>query len=161
VSGARPAPGDRLLGLWQRLRPLPGGSWLFSRCLGLLVPYTGSIGAHVRELRPGFARVTMRDRRAVRNHLGSVHAVALVNLGEVTSGIALLAALPPATRSIPVAISIEFLKKARGMLRCECTCIAPPIIDPIEQDIGADIQDLEGDVVARVKVRWRLSPPLP
>ncbi len=160
MSGARPAPTERLLGLWQRLQALPGGSWVFSRCLGLLVPYTGSIGAHVRELRPGFARVTMRDRRAVRNHLGSVHAVALVNLGEVTSGIALIAALPPGTRSIPVALSIEFLKKARGPLTCECACTAPPIGSPVEQDVGADIRDVEGDVVARVKVRWRLSPPL-
>lgn len=159
MSGARPAPAEQLLGLWRRLAPLPGGDWIFSRCLGLMVPYTGSIGANVRELRPGFARVTLRDHRAVRNHLGSIHAVALANLGEVTSGLALITSLPPGIRSIAVALSIDFLKKARGRLESECTCSAPAVTASVEHDIAADIRDQAGDVVARVRVRWRLSPP--
>ena len=160
MGGVRPAQADRLLGLWRQLHALPGGSWVFSRCLGLIVPYTGSIGAHVRELRPGFARVTMRDRRALRNHLGSIHAVALANLGEVTSGLALLASLPPEVRSIPVALSIDFLKKARGPLQCVCSCTSPAIVATLEQDVTAGISDAAGDIVAQVRVRWRLSPPL-
>lgn len=160
MPGVSAGPGERLLGLWQRVRPFPGGSWVFSRCLGLMVPYTGSVGPHVRELRPGYARVTMRDRRAVRNHLGSIHAVALANLGEVTSGLALLALLPPGIRAIPVALSIDFVKKARGPLHCECACTAPAVSDSVEQDVGAEIRDGANEVVARVKVRWRLSPPL-
>jgi acyl-coenzyme A thioesterase PaaI-like protein len=101
----------------------------------------------------------MRDRRALRNHLGSIHAIALANLGEVTSGLALLALLPPGIRSIPVALTIDFLKKARGALECQCTCTAPSVSDSIEHDICSEIRDREGEMVARIRVRWRLSPP--
>ena len=46
-------PALRLLSQWQRLHRLPGGRWLFSRLIGLFVPYTGSIGARVETLAPG------------------------------------------------------------------------------------------------------------
>jgi acyl-coenzyme A thioesterase PaaI-like protein len=143
--------------LWQRLHKLPGGSWLFSRILAWVNPYTGSIGANVKVFKPGYTQIHLRDRRRVRNHLNSVHALALANLGEVTSGLAMLGTLPAGTRGIPTQLSTEYFKKARGYLIAESHCTPPVVTEDTDFKVYADIQDSSGDVVARTTVNWRLG----
>ena len=152
------SPGARLLSLWRILTPLPGGRWLFSIVVGQMVPYTGTIGARIVELRPGYSQARMRDRRRVRNHLQSIHAVALVNLAEVTGGLAMLTGVPPTLRAIVVGLSIEYLKKARGTLTAESTVDLPPITESREIQVLATVRDEANDVVARATVRWLVGP---
>ncbi len=148
--------------LWSRLHPLPGGTWLFSRILGWMVPYTGTIGAHVRKLEPGRVQITLRDRRKVRNHLNSIHAVALVNLGEVASGLAMLTVLPSGIQSIVTGLAIEYEKKARGTLTATSTVTLPPAItEETTVDVTAEIRNAAEEMVARITVTWRLRPPSP
>ena len=157
-ASARPdAPGQRVLGLWRRCEHLPFGRALFGMVFGTMVPYSGSIGATVLTLEPGHARLALRDRRAVRNHLGSVHAVALTNLGELASGLAMTTALPAGVRGIVLRIESEYTKKARGTLVAEARVSVPEVKGPTDHEVRAEICDASGAVVATIRVHWRLG----
>jgi acyl-coenzyme A thioesterase PaaI-like protein len=153
------SPGSSLLGTWARTRALPLGRRVFSWYVGRRAPYTGTIGAMVRDIEPGYARVTLRDRRAVRNHLASIHAVALANLGELTTGLAVSTALPSSVRGIPVRLAVSYQKKARGTITAECRCAPIPALTESEDRVAtAQLTDDSGDVVANVEAVWRLGP---
>jgi acyl-coenzyme A thioesterase PaaI-like protein len=152
------APGELIRTWWQRLAPLPGGRWLFSRFMGWRTPYTGSMGAIVCELEPGYARVQLPDRRRVRNHLDSLHAVALLNLAEFATGLAVLVGLPPDVRGIVTGLSITYHKKARGRITAECRCTIPTVTADQVYEVQATLTDPAGDVVARATAQWRLGP---
>src|SRR5512146_14115 len=156
-AAARRGPGERVLELWRACGRLPFGRALFAALFGRMVPYSGSIGARVLLLDAGHATIALRDRRAVRNHLGSVHAVALTNLGELTSGLAMTTALPPGVRGIVRSIESEYVKKARGTLVAESHVVVPVVTGDTDVEVRAEIRDEGGDVVANVIVHWRLG----
>lgn len=160
MAPANPSPGRQLLANWQRLSALPFGKEIFSWIVGRSAPYTGTVGGVYQEIRAGYARVALRDRRKVRNHLASVHAVALVNVAEMTSGVALLTALPHGVRGIVTGLSIDYAKKARGTLTCVCETQPPSSIETTQTfDVHATISNMMGEIVSTATVHWRLSPP--
>ena len=150
--------GPKLRSLWQMAASKPGGKWLFSKLLGKIVPYTGSIGASVETMEPGYCIVTLTDRRRVRNHLRSVHAIALSNLGEMTTGLALMNSLPDNARGILTELSIKYSKKARGKLTAECRCEIPTHNAEREYILLGEIRDENHDVVAIVNTHWLIGP---
>lgn len=143
---------------WQRLSRWPGGSRLFSLGLGLIAPYSGSIGARVEEIRHGYARVSLRDRRRVRNHLHSIHAIALINLGEIATGLAVLSSIGSEMRGIVLALHADYLKKARGRLVATAEFRLPAELgDNTACEVEAELRDAEDEVVAVVRATWLLG----
>lgn len=151
-------PVERLRSTWQRLSPKPGGKFVFSKLFARFIPYSGSVRPEILELAPGRAVIAIEDRRAVRNHLDSVHAVALANLGEMSTGLALGFGMPADGRSILVRLSCEYLKKARGRLVATCEAPAVASTEPRDYEVVSVIRDGKGDAVARATAVWKVGP---
>jgi len=147
----------KVLALWNTFSSYPFGKWLFSFLIRFVNPYTGRLGAQIDHFEKGHVEVLLKDKKKNRNHLNSVHAVALTNLGEFTSGIAVLGSLPSNVRGIVTHISIDFIKKARGTLRAVCRCEPPEVNEDTEFIVQADIFDSANDLVSKVNVTWKLG----
>ena len=149
--------GRRLLALWRLCARFPGGAWVFQQIFAWTVPYSASTAPRVRVLAPGHAEVEIPDRRANRQHLGSVHAIALMNVAEMASGLAMVSGLPDGVRSIVREIRMEYLKKARGTIRAVSRVTIPTVTGDVDHEVTADCVDRTGAVVARATVAWRLG----
>jgi uncharacterized protein (TIGR00369 family) len=152
------SPTNSIRDLWDRLSGLPGGKIIFSRLASEAAPYTATIRARVEDLRRGHAEVSMRDRYRVRNHLQSVHAVALVNLAELTGNLALAYSLPDDARFIVSGISIDYIKKARGKILGVCDCPVPETSERKEYEVIVSLRNPAGEEVARATLRSLVGP---
>jgi acyl-coenzyme A thioesterase PaaI-like protein len=143
---------------WDLLQRVPGGKAVFSRLIGRMAPYTGSIHAQVQVLRVGHAEVTMADRRSVRNHLDCVHAIALANLAELAGNVALFYSMPDDARFIVSGMEIDYVKKARGTI----TAIGEsPVVRTSERahyDVPVSLRDASGEEVARAVLHSLVGP---
>jgi acyl-coenzyme A thioesterase PaaI-like protein len=143
---------------WNLLSGMPGGRIVFSRLVGRMAPYTGSIHATVTVLRAGYAEVQMHDRRGVRNHLDCVHAIALANLAELAGNVALAYSLPDDGRFIVSGIEIEYMKKARGTITAVGEPPIPRTAVRAQYDVPVTLRDASGDEVARVILHSLVGP---
>ena len=147
-----------MLRRWQRLSGSRFGRWLFARAVCRKAPYFASIAPAFLELRPALCRVQLPQRRAVQNHLGSVHALAMGNLCELAAGMVTEVTLPPTMRWIPRGMTIEYLKPA------QTDVTATARLDRNEwsgaQNVGVPVTvvDAQGVEVVRAVITMYVSP---
>jgi acyl-coenzyme A thioesterase PaaI-like protein len=158
--GGRPLDGNRNLirDAWNLLSGMPGGKILFSRLIGRMAPYSGTINASVTVLRAGYAEVTLVDRRAVRNHLDCVHAIALANLAELAGNVALAYSLPDDARFIVSGMQIDYAKKARGTITAVGEPPVPKTSARAQYDVPVTLRDASGETVATVILHSLVGP---
>ena len=132
------------------------GGWLFNRGIGLAAPFFGTISPQVVTLEPGLCVVRIRDRRRVRNHLGSINAGALCTLAELTGGMATDASLPDSLRWIPRAMTVAYLKKAHGTLTARCE-LDPAALGPGDVEAVVAVRDEDGDEVFSATITFYVS----
>ena len=151
---------NKTLALYERMRRWPAGGWLFTRAICFKAPYFASIRPRITVLEPGRCEATLRHRRAVTNHLGTVHAIALCNLAELAGGMMTEASLPDGMRWIPKGMTVEYRKKAVGTMHALATPAIPVVAatEGYELPVVIDVTDPGGDIVFRATIVMWLSP---
>ena len=101
-----------LLKLWAKANRLPAGKKWFSMIFARKAPYFGTIKPLVREVRPNYCEVAFKKRKAVENHIGTVHVIAICNALEMAMGAVAEATIPKHLRWIPRGMELQYTAKA-------------------------------------------------
>ena len=104
--------------LYRRAGRPPLGQARVLDALRQKAPYFWTVRPQVREVRPHHAELTIRKRRAVQNHIGTVHAIAVCNGLEAAMGLLAEATTPPGRRWIPKGMQVSYLAKSTTDLLC-------------------------------------------
>ncbi|HYC36662.1 MAG TPA: hotdog fold domain-containing protein [Usitatibacter sp.] len=137
---------------------MPLGRSLFSRLVCFNAPYFATISPRFEELRPGYACVSMRKRRAITNHIGTVHAIAMCNLAELAAGTMTEVSIPPTMRWLPKGMKVDYLRKAESDVRA-VAIVADIAEGPArEVPVVVEISDADGLAVCRAAITMWVSP---
>lgn len=149
-----------VLTLYRRITRWPLGHWLFSRMVCLRAPYFASIAPRFVALEPGRCVVRIRDRRRVHNHIGTVHAIALCNMAELSAGMMTDVTIPAGMRWIPKGMTVEYLAKAKGAMHAEATPVSAAVESTggYEWPVAIGVRDAGGQEVFRARIVMWVSP---
>ena len=149
---------QQALRTWRKLSGSVFGRWVFSRIVCFRAPYFSTIRPVFEVLEPGHAVARMRKRRAVTNHIGTVHAIAMANLCEFVAGTMTEVSVPTSMRWIPRGMEIHYLDKAETDIRASASI--PDIHEGEARDIVVPVvvTDANGKNVVRADVTMYVSP---
>jgi len=86
---------------------------------GRKAPYFSTIRPLVTVLEPGRCEISLKKRRSVQNHIGTVHVIAVANGLEMAMGFLAEATIPKHLRWIPKGMELSYPAKADTDLICE------------------------------------------
>ena len=109
---------NRVLHAWTRMSKVPLGEQFFGYAFARKTPYAATIRPQFIRLEPNRVDLLVRNRRRVRNHLGTMHAVALCTGLETAAGTLAEATVPVDKRWIPKGMEVAYTAKAAGDVHC-------------------------------------------
>ena len=138
-----------------------------SRALTLLfgrtVRFTGTVGQAVEELTPTRCVITLKNRKAVQNHIGSVHAIANLLLAESATGYLIGLNLPDHCVPVIKTIKADYVKRSKGDMRAEAELSAEQVQllqtqDKGETSVRVRITDSENKEPIMAEMIWAWTP---
>ncbi len=148
---------NRVLKLQSQLKGFPFGNKIFSYLVARTAPYSANIKPEIVELRENFILAKMKKRRAVHNHIKTVHAIAMCNLCEFAAGVCMETSIPNHRRWIPIGMQVSYLKKAKTDLIASCDLNGTDWENCNEVPCEISIKDKNGVEVVFATITMKVS----
>ncbi|MVF11896.1 DUF4442 domain-containing protein [Ketobacter sp. MCCC 1A13808] len=150
------AASNQVMKMWQTTSRYPGGKLLFSKVVSRKAPFFKSVNAQIEELQPNYAKLRIKKRRAVENHIGTVHVIAICNMLEMAMGVCAEASIPAGLRWIPKGMQVDYTAKA-GTDIIGIAEINPDAWKPGDLDVKITALDTQGVEVVKGTIRLWIS----
>lgn len=159
------SPKNTLNTIVSRIYQLPTfmRSKALSTFLGRAVKYAGTSGIIVEELTENNAVISLKNKKPVQNHIGSVHAVASVLIAESATGFLVAMNIPADSVPVIKTIKADYLKRAKGDMRAQAK-LSPAQIKMIktqekgEVSVPVIVTDAEGKEPIEMEMIWAWTP---
>lgn len=135
-----------LLALQEKMNRLPFGQAIFSKVFAAKAPYFKTIKPYIETLEPNLCRVRLPKRKAVYNHIGTVHAIAVCNALEMAMGAMAEASIPKHLRWLPKGLNVNYLAKSTTDLIAEAS-LSSDAWQPGDVNVTVKATDANGQVV--------------
>lgn len=134
-----------------------------STLFGKTVKFTGTTGIKVEKLTTNHSIVTLKNKKSVQNHIGSVHAVASILIAESATGY--LVGMNISDDCVPVikTIKADYVKRAKGDMRAEAKLTAAQVkqiqtSEKGETVVPVTVTDGEGKEPILMEMVWAWTP---
>ncbi len=133
---------NRLAKTVQKLEKYP--KFALSYAIGRTVKFVGTSGVQFEEMTTDRVIVTLKNKKKVRNHIGQIHAAAMVLLAETATGMVVGMNLPDDKIPLIKSLKTNFVRRSKGAMRAEAW-----LDETQKQRI---LTEEKGDVLVNVKV---------
>lgn len=149
-----------LLKLQRKFQKFPFGQYFFSKAFAARAPYFKSIKPYVVRLEANVCQIRLRKRKAVQNHIGTVHAIAVCNALEMAMGGMAEASIPKHLRWLPKGMDVNYLAKSTTDLIAEARA-EPDQWQPGDMAVKVRAIDTQGTIVVEGVIRlWITEKPM-
>ena len=130
---------------------------------GKMVKFTGTTGIKIEELTNTRAVITLKNRKSVQNHIGSVHAVASILIAESATGYMVGMNIPDTSVPVIKTIRADYVKRAKGDMKAVATLTEEQVTDMQNLEKGETIvpvvvTDTEDKEPIMMEMVWAWTP---
>ena len=130
---------------------------------GKLVKFTGTTGIKVEEVTSKRAVVSLKNKKSVQNHIGSVHAVASILIAESATGYLIGMNVPDSSVPVIKTIKADYVKRAKGDMKAVASLTDEQVkalqtLDKGETTVSVVVTDADGKEPILMEMVWAWTP---